>query len=274
MPPISRILFATDLTASCEEAFAYAVRLALHWQGSLEILHCSNHTDSGTLRRLPKVRPLLIRWGLLPAGARHQDVTRLGLNIRKQVVAEPPVPGITHETAHREIDLLVLGSHARSGWSRMLSNSVANQAIQSSHLPGLIVPGGAHGFLNHQTGSLNLRRILIPVATRPRPERALQLAIRLAQSLANESGQLHTIHIGEREGRPELPETPPGWEWQHHHLEGEAVPQLTRFASEWKPDLVVMTSQGADSWRDRWLGSTCEQLLSQLATPVLVVPAR
>ena len=123
-----------------------------------------------------------------------------------------------------------------------------------------------------------MQRVLIPVAAEPDPWAALHQAVRLLTTLGKavaSGGELLPVYVGKEADFPvaRYPQAPPGWEWGKWALEGPPVAALADFASEWKPQLTVMASQGRNDWKDRWLGSTLEQLLSHLHCPILVAPA-
>jgi nucleotide-binding universal stress UspA family protein len=273
--PYRRILHPTDLSNNCQPAFCHALRLALSNQGDLEILYCSTESGEPEFDRFPRVRQRLIRWGVLEEGASKQDVVDLGFTVRKQVVWGDPSQEIARESLERDADLMVMASHARAGWSRLLQSSVSNAAVQRAQLPGLLLPPEEEGFVNQRSGEFQLERILIPVAPEPDCWPALAAAARMAASLNPSSGTLLQVYVGSESDFPEVrcPQAPAGWTWERRLLTGEPVAELIGFAREWKPQLTAMSSQGRKSWRDHWLGSTLEQLLGQLPGPILVAPA-
>lgn len=274
MHPYRRILHPTDLSPHCQPAFVHALRLALSNQGNLEILYCSTESGDPPFDRFPRVRQKLIRWGVLPEGASKQEVVDLGVHVRKQVVWGDPTREIANESFERDSDLLVMASHARGGWRRLLSESVSTNALQQARIPGLLLPRDEAGFVNQHTGEFQLDRVLIPVAPQPESWSALVAATRMVASLKPGSGILLQIYVGQSHDFPggRCPEAPPGWVWEQKVVAGQPVAELMKFAEEWRPQLAVMASQGQDSWRDRWFGSTLEQLLGKLHCPILVVP--
>lgn len=65
-------------------------------------------------------------------------------SIDDRVVAEgEPAQTIEHVALQRNCDLIVLGSHVRSGLERLFIGSVAEAVLRTSALPVLVVPDGA-----------------------------------------------------------------------------------------------------------------------------------
>lgn len=56
------------------------------------------------------------------------------------VVDGDPAPTIEHTAMQRNCDLIIMGSHARSGLGRIISGSVAEAVARSSSVPVLVVP--------------------------------------------------------------------------------------------------------------------------------------
>jgi len=55
---------------------------------------------------------------------------------------------------------------------------------------------------------------------------------------------------------------------------GRPEENIRRFIRRAKPTLVVMGTYGADTWTDRWFGSTTAHIISRSRSPVLAVPLR
>src|SRR5215471_18697693 len=87
----SLIVHPTDLLSSSEGAFFHALRLGLAVRSFLTLVHVHTYDedDPPTLDSFPRVRDVLTRWGLLPAGASHHDLSeKLGLFVSKaEIVA-------------------------------------------------------------------------------------------------------------------------------------------------------------------------------------------
>ncbi len=291
MKTFQRILHPVNLNEISRAAFDHALRIALCATGYpamppksrrpalLEMLHCHSDGDGPAFARFPRVRERLTRWGVLEEGASQQEFSDFKLSVRKNWVNGQPGQQIARETEQRHCELLVMATHARAGWSHFLSHSISCESLKACRLPGLLLPHDCPGFVDEQGGHLRLQRILLPVTSEPDPQPALEAAVRflstLEPSLANLGGELRQVFVGADGARPATtpPEAPEGWTWSLEVLGGTPVEALRRWARKWKPQLAVLSSRGPRTWRERFFGSTAEQLLHELGCPVLVVPA-
>jgi len=272
--PFRRILLATDLSQNCESAFCHALKMVVQSQGEFHLLHVDPEGQA-SFREFPQVRERLSQWGLLPEGVAREAVGELGIEIFKRLDLGDPLQGILEESEQFDAQLLVMATHARQGWSRLLGESVSHAAVRHSGLPGLLFPPHEEGFVDPDNGHLKLERILIPVASSPDPRPAYRAALRVLDTLKPPVGCLLRVHVGAQSAALDEfapPDPPPGWEWQTRLLSGEPEAALIELAREWRPQLSVMTSKGRSSWRDLFRGSSLEQLLGRLRSPVLVVP--
>ncbi|MEM8943857.1 MAG: universal stress protein [Planctomycetota bacterium] len=139
---IKKILFPTDFSDSSEAALDYASTLAAESGAMLTIAHVANDTSAyiagyGGFGYVPD----------LPNHVARENRRRLN-----QV--EPPSPNVRHEyryltgiaedeilsLAEREgVDLIVIGSHGRTGISRLLLGSVAEAVVRRAKCPVLTV---------------------------------------------------------------------------------------------------------------------------------------
>jgi nucleotide-binding universal stress UspA family protein len=62
-----------------------------------------------------------------------------GVKVQTEVLLGDPAEEITLFAKHREVDLIVMSSHGRSGPSRLAFGSVADKVFRSSNVPVLMV---------------------------------------------------------------------------------------------------------------------------------------
>jgi nucleotide-binding universal stress UspA family protein len=140
-----RILLATDFSECSNAALEVVSRLARDTDARLYIVHVNGIVDVS----VPAIPPVEggyyydAPWG----HERHEVRERL-----EKIV--PTVGNVTYEHcymtgfpvaeilrfADREhIDLIVIGSHGRTGFSRLLMGSVAEGVVRKAHCPVLVV---------------------------------------------------------------------------------------------------------------------------------------
>lgn len=132
--PIERILFPTDFSATSMAALGHAERLAASTGAELLILHVfpvpdvwgsggnANEVNDATKKQLAEIQPQM-------AGVRCQHVAHGG----------PPGEVICWIAQERHCDLIVLGTHGRTGLAHLLMGSVAEHVVQHAPCPVLTV---------------------------------------------------------------------------------------------------------------------------------------
>jgi nucleotide-binding universal stress UspA family protein len=170
-------------------------------------------------------------------------------------------------------DLLVVGSHGKSGFSLARLGSVSEGVIRAATMPVLSVhaaPGAV----------VRLQHILCPVNLTPLAQTALAAAFSLASHLgarltvmATEEGQeqlteqVHALcnHIGAAHGAQ--------CSFNVVIRQGQAAEEITAVAQEQQADLIVLGAQRKTSLAEAVFGSTTEKLLRHAQTSLLVIPA-
>ena len=99
------------------------------------------------------------------------------------------VAGILEEAAHLRADLLVLGTHGRTGFNRLLLGSVSEKLVRAAPCPVLTVPVRA---TSAPADTVLLKRLLCPLDFSSSSTRALQYALSLAQET---NGSLTVLHV-------------------------------------------------------------------------------
>jgi nucleotide-binding universal stress UspA family protein len=191
-------------------------------------------------------------------------------------------------------DLLVLGTHGRSGFRRLVLGSVAEKVVDRAPCPVLTVPGAAED----RPDTPLFRRVLCGVDFSEASRRAVEYAISLAEEANGCLTLLHSIHWAEDDRHPThptfgvklyrqsllndararltelLPEDAKAWcQVDARAVGGEPAPELLRVAASERTDLIVL---GADRPRliDRMVfGSMAPLVTRQAPCPVLTVAA-
>ena len=277
--PLIRIVHPSDFSRSSRVAFAHALKVALGSKAELELVHVQRHKIGSEKdihwSEFPGVRATLARWGILPAGARPEEVAKTGLRVKKILNSDTdPLEAMVRYCEEHPPDLLVLATHQREGLSRWLHKPVAEPLARRSRAMTLFVPNHGNGFISPANGAVTLRRILVPVDYEPSCQTALEEAYFLAVGLGCAEVEFRLLHVGTERGMPTLylPHHP-NWKWEERLLPGKPVERILKEESEWSPDLLVMATQGHMDFLDALRGSTTERVLRAAHCPVLAVPA-
>ena len=98
-----------------------------------------------------------------------------------------PFKRITEYTASRDIDLIVMGTHGRSGLRRLVLGSVAEKVLRATNVPVVMVPPAA----TVDGVDVEYREILLPTDGSEAAETAVDWGLTLA---AIYDGTLHSVY--------------------------------------------------------------------------------
>jgi nucleotide-binding universal stress UspA family protein len=144
---IRRIVYASDFSRASRPAFTKAVDLAKAYRAELVVLHVLSIVppviEDGYMA--PRV------WEELEAGARAAAQTQLDrlvvkarkarLRVKGLVVLGSPYEDIVRAAKRQRADLLVMGTHGRTGLTKVLLGSVAERVLRTSTCPVMTVRG-------------------------------------------------------------------------------------------------------------------------------------
>jgi len=269
-----QIFHPTDFSEGNQSAMAHALRLAQLAKGEFSLLHVTEPNEDVHWGAFPPVRKLLQQWGVLKEGATHEDVSALGLKVKKVVRSgKKAAPIIIKFVADHEPDLIVLSTHQRKGMSRWMSDPMAEPIARNSQVATLFVPRQISGFVSKETGKVHLKRILIPTCHSPVAQVAVNAAVRLAELCDCSEVCFTTLHIGKDGDQPAV-EIPKKEGWIHESLvwQGDVVDHILSCSEAQDMDLIVMATQGQKGFLGALRGSTTMRVLQQVKCPLLTVP--
>ncbi|MCX5728398.1 MAG: universal stress protein [Nitrospirae bacterium] len=275
MHPFRRIFHPTDFSAADSTAFAHAVKLTCLVQGELTMMHVDPTIARKDFEDFPRIRPLLARWGVLPEGSSKEAVAKLGVQIKRvRAVADNATGAILQQLLAHPTELLVLSTHQREGLARLTHHGVAEPLARGTHARTLFVPAGVEGFVSAVTGSTNLTRVLIPIAHKPHPQPAIDLAADLASMLGSEKVLFELVHLGKEADPPKFTKPDrPGWSWDTLVAKGDPVEWILAAGADFDVDLIVMMTEGHTGLFDLLRGSTTERVVRGARCPLLAIPA-
>jgi nucleotide-binding universal stress UspA family protein len=195
-----------------------------------------------------------------------------------------------------DIDLLVLGSHGRTGVRRLLLGTLTEALIRSAEVPVLTV--GERVPWESSREDLDVSRIVVPVDF----SSGSKAALRAAKSLAAfyEAG-LDLLFVAEERAVPQFSDTGlptmgvlrmdpdivahadqallqfaqhvggPDVAAQAHVATGRVAPTITDFAEDRRADLLVIATRGLSGLDRVLLGSVTERVIRAAPCPTLVV---
>jgi len=139
MDKIKKIFVPTDFSSASQEAIAYAAFLAERFNAAILLAHILEPfgypvdlaiIDAPELERMRARRQL---------GRLARLLRREGIEIETALLMGDPAPLIVERAVKGGADLIVMGTHGRSGAAHLLMGSVAEKVVRSSPLPVLTV---------------------------------------------------------------------------------------------------------------------------------------
>ena len=141
--------------------------------GLLYLVHVAESKSPDEYDGFPHVRQLLARWGLMNESDPPEAVGKLGIKVAKiGLKPHDPLRALLHFLRAHPSDLIVLATHGRDGVAHWLHGSIAEELSRAVKLPTLFVPPTARGFVDQNTGKINLSQVLVPVDHSPSPAEA------------------------------------------------------------------------------------------------------
>lgn len=295
---INQILFPTDFSSPSDKALDHALVMAHRYHAHLTMLHVE--VPYGADPNNPKFE--------FPRLDHLFDFIREQVSQRLEAEDLPVFSGditISHEvlrgvSAPREIlaycdehpvDLIIMGTHGRSGLGRFVLGSTAEKVMRGSAVPVLTIHHGEDLFV---ANGGRYRRILVPIDYSEMSQAALRRGVDLARTFEAELYFCHaieqnfsplTLFVGdpspmkidkelEKRSRNaflefagnDLPEN-----YAFHLSAGRPHTEIIHFIKEINADLVVLGNHG---WNpvERWLlGGTTEKIIRKAPVPVFIV---
>jgi nucleotide-binding universal stress UspA family protein len=144
MKKFNKILFATDLSKISEHAFDYALTLAQEFKAKLIILHVINQPIDLYSYYVPNIAFETIEHEIAISAEKMMDkFCRKKMkgfeNYEKYVVTGIPDIEILKKAEMENVDLIVIGTHGRSGVDHFLFGSTAEKVIKKAVCPVMTV---------------------------------------------------------------------------------------------------------------------------------------
>lgn len=286
MSRVTRILVPTDFSPVCDRALARAAAIAARTGAELHVVHVQVlHREMYGWAALPNIVELE---GVVRDLCRS-DLDKAVANIATPVVREvvqdfKEVPAIVHYVEAHKIDLIVMGTHARKGISRLFLGSVAAGVLREA--PVSVVLLGPERELCGDSQHC----VLVPVDFSESSIAALRQAVAIARQHQAELIVLHVVElpkavpyvVGMVESLAAVHERAvqaldqlldsidlPQPSAQRVVLTGRPDEQIAAQARKLDADIIVMGMLGASGLRRLLLGSTTERVLRDAPCPVL-----
>ncbi len=153
MLQLSKVLFPSDFSDLSLHAFSYAKSFATTYQAELHVIHVVDEATQYWMAMGPNSLPVGPPPEELIQAARQelkkfvgQHLADVEDSVRTDVLIGRPFMEIIRYARENDIDLIVLGTHGRSGLKHALLGSVAERVVRKSHCPVLTIRHPDHEF--------------------------------------------------------------------------------------------------------------------------------
>jgi nucleotide-binding universal stress UspA family protein len=248
--------------------FMHALSLVYALKGELEVIDVRG---KGSRDKDLSIRNVFERWGKLPVNSKREDVEKtLNIRIKKIIKDGGPKKEIAKRLKRRDHDILVAGLHEQKGLDRLFGQDLIEYLVQYFRQTTLYMPSGVKPFVNRDNGEMVLNKIIIPVADDPSPDLSFQMLHKLLKLIPGQSPEIYGLHVGDT-----FPLVPAvfleGISWKEILKEDNVAQSITALATEVDADLIIMSTNGRDTFFQKIAGSISEQVLKETPCPVLAV---
>jgi nucleotide-binding universal stress UspA family protein len=290
--PIERILCPVDFSKASVKAYRYAQSIAGRYRATLLVQYVVElwQYPSGDFSFSPEAYEDFRRTLIVNAEKELQQFVNKSGGLQPECIVQESMAAdaILSLAQARAISLIVMGTHGRRGFDRLMLGSVTEHVLRHASCPVLTVRETApdSGTQGATDEPVPIRRILCCVDFSAHSKRALEYALSAAEAYDAEVTVLHVLDhepdsadVGKETAAAmenlEKLFPPAAPRSTKTHLEvrlGKAYQAILKFASEMQADLVVTGVRGRNSMDLEVFGSTTYRVIQLGPGPVLTVP--
>lgn len=297
---IQRILCPVDYSEFSRHAVDQALAVGRWYGGRLTVMHVVPPSTVPLIAPVPSQHePHVVTPEdcelLRQQAARFVAAESGGAAVEVEIVVGGIVDEVVSRAKSLPADIVVMGSHGRSGFDRLMLGSVTERTLRKAPCPVLIVPHRAPDAV--PTGPVPYRHVVCAVDFSPSSMRALEYAVSLAGKAGARVTALHVVELArvfeptvipvpdtmsyyerlaadarERLRRLIAAGTPADVYVEGVLARGKPYQEILRVATEQSADLIVLGAHGGIAGLMAF-GSTVNQIVRQADCPVLTVRA-
>ncbi len=287
---LNRILVPSDFSDTANLAVRQAVVLAQIYQAELIVLHARLIYDDDS-SQLPEAIERLKKEEAQILHRMQESVTNANpaIPIRHEIIRGYSAPSaILGYVNQNDFDLIVIGTHGRSGIEQLLLGSVAEKVVRYAPSPVLTV--------NRESSIIeSYKNIIVPFDFSEHALRALRTALRVSP----DDAEIHLLYVFEKDTHPEM------YSWnlassidlrpqvqikarekmdavlstlqvgnrQIHKIITDGAPhkKIAEYVNSHQTELVIMATQGLVGLDRFLLGSTTERIIRSVNTQILTL---
>jgi len=264
--PLSRILVPTDMSDASAHALRYATRLASRFDATLLVVYARDvmpPIDFGA-----PMTPMTLNADLEEI-AREELLAFAESNIVPQVPFEiavaddTPLNAILSYAKTSRAQLIVMGTHGRTGFRRLVLGSVTETVMRHATVPVLTI--------GTRTADTRISPAMPRIACYIDDVRSAQAVLEAAAAVAGPTTEFTILTTGSTMTRAAIPAELA----RRTHItpleEEDVVTEVTLNARSILADLIVLATPLRHDPLDVLRGTAVERIVQQSACPVLVV---
>ena len=277
------ILCPTDFSEPATLAFYYGKKMVDCFGARLIVLYANPftpppHFTSGQVDELVKAiehskgvaREFLVRYAREHIGD--------SIKFEAVVVENQTVPAIYQMAEEKKADMIVMGTHGRSGFNRLMLGSVTEKILHETDLPVLTV---SEKKINKKPSNDSIQQVLCPINYTEVALKALEHAVSISKCFGAELLVLHVIESRSSDVKEEV-EHGRLCAWVSDDIRsrcslkeivrrGDAAEKITEMAQDQAIDLIVLESQHKRFSDTTVIGTTTVRVTRHVPRPVLTV---
>ncbi|MBI4558232.1 MAG: universal stress protein [Candidatus Hydrogenedentes bacterium] len=297
----SSFLFPTDFSAYAEYAMHYAFSAARRYGAEMHLVHV---LDPDLLSHGPSLGLWVTdtdREKVLNSLREHvqsrldhliQVAEEAGVRAVSHIAVGNPSVEICRSAQTLNCNIVLIGTHGRSGFDRYVYGSTCEKVVRMSSVPVLSIKNPIQKFVKEDLSSICVKRVLFPTDFSSFSQKALPLAASFCQEFG---ATLVLAHVWERAAyfpnfmpEMELRNSPKIMNEARESLEKIAseagvsdleiqvlrgIPhrEIVQLATDTDVDLVVMATHGRSGMALTIFGSVAEKVVRSAPCPVLTV---
>jgi nucleotide-binding universal stress UspA family protein len=149
MIKLDRILVPTDFSDCAQQALTYATELAKRFEAELHLLHAVQPPVTVYAHAAPL--PEEVMHPEKPAQKELEEIEVPGAEqlgqVQRHIRTGAAFVEIVRFAKEQDVDLIVIGTHGRSGLTHVLLGSVAEKVVRKASCPVLTVRPEGHQFV-------------------------------------------------------------------------------------------------------------------------------
>lgn len=292
------ILVAHDFSKCSSQALAHGIELAAKTGAALHFLYIEIlYGDRHLKEAAAKTKAQLLREKLKDAisvavdklGLKQADLPVTRYTVLRDIAAAPAIIQYCHDY---HIDLVIMGTHGRTGFTRKLIGSVAEEVVRQAPCTVLTI----REQVVFKPLAPNLNRIVVPIDFSDYSRATLRYALDLAKSF---KARLNLVHVIEDRLHPAFysggvfsiydidPEIETKVmaelrklfkevghdevETEYTILSGSPAKEILHWMASRDADLLVIATHGLSGLERTILGSVTERIVREASCPVLTI---